>query len=149
MSVTFQFDPERCSACGACSIACMDQNDIDVSAGHAPYRRVLSLEEHDPFQSLSLACRHCIDSPCIHACPVNCLYKDPHSTLTLYDNSACIGCRACAAACPYDAITFRKTEKHSKMEKCHGCITRILEGLQPACVRVCPTGALTVHIEAE
>ena len=25
------YDPEKCCACGACSVACMDQNDIDVS----------------------------------------------------------------------------------------------------------------------
>ena len=28
------------------------------------------------------------------------------------------------------------------MEKCDGCLTRVKHGLEPACVRVCPFGAL-------
>ena len=44
MRLLFGFDAEKCTACGACAIACMDQNDIDVEAGQRPYRRVLIQE---------------------------------------------------------------------------------------------------------
>ena len=40
MKILFEFDEKKCSACGACAIACMDQNDIDVEAGQQPYRKV-------------------------------------------------------------------------------------------------------------
>ena len=54
----------------------------------------------------------------------------------------CIGCKACIAACPYDAI-FINPEDHSA-EKCNFCAHRLDVGLEPACVVVCPTEAILV-----
>jgi ferredoxin/formate-dependent nitrite reductase membrane component NrfD len=59
-----------------------------------------------------------------------------------FDKSICIGCKACVAACPYDAI-FINPEDHSA-EKCNFCAHRIDVGLEPACVVVCPTQAILV-----
>src|SRR5690606_1977359 len=56
--------------------------------------------------------------------------------------SICIGCKACIAACPYDAI-FINPEDHSA-EKCNLCAHRLDLGLEPACVVVCPTEAIFV-----
>lgn len=35
------------------------------------------------------------------------------------------------------------------MQKCDGCATRVHMGMEPACVRVCPTGALRLVDSAE
>jgi len=59
-----------------------------------------------------------------------------------FDKSICIGCKACMAACPYDAI-FINPEDHSA-EKCNFCAHRIDMGLEPACVVICPTQAILV-----
>jgi formate-dependent nitrite reductase membrane component NrfD/ferredoxin len=59
-----------------------------------------------------------------------------------FDKSICIGCKACMAACPYDAI-FINPEDHSA-EKCNFCAHRIDQQLEPACVVVCPTQAILV-----
>jgi formate-dependent nitrite reductase membrane component NrfD/ferredoxin len=59
-----------------------------------------------------------------------------------FDKSICIGCKACIAACPYDAI-FINPNDHSA-EKCNFCAHRIDVGLEPACVVVCPTEAILV-----
>ena len=59
-----------------------------------------------------------------------------------FDKSICIGCKACIAACPYDAI-FINPEDHSA-EKCNFCAHRLDVGLEPACVVVCPTEAILV-----
>jgi len=59
-----------------------------------------------------------------------------------FDKSICIGCKACMAACPYDAI-FINPQDHSA-EKCNFCAHRIDVGLEPACVVVCPTQAILI-----
>lgn len=141
MRMIFDLDMDKCVACGACAIACMDQNDTAPETDETPFRRVGTLEPSiggGRFSWLSISCMHCADAPCIPACPVCCLSKDERG-LTVYDNTLCIGCRSCAMACPYGAPTYRAD---GKMEKCSGCTDRIKYGYEPACVRVCPTGAL-------
>src|SRR5688500_17713115 len=59
-----------------------------------------------------------------------------------FDKSICIGCKACIAACPYDAI-FINPDDHSA-EKCNFRAHRVDSGLEPACVVVCPTDAILI-----
>ncbi len=59
-----------------------------------------------------------------------------------FDRSACIGCQACIAACPYDAIYIDPVSNSA--EKCNFCSHRVVAGRQPACVAVCPTQAIIV-----
>lgn len=86
-------------------------------------------------------CNMCVDAPCVAACPTSAMFKR-HDGIVDFDKSACIGCKACMAACPYDAI-FINPEDHSA-EKCNFCAHRLDVGLEPACVVVCPTEALLV-----
>lgn len=146
MKKYFVFDPEKCSSCGACAVACMDQNDTDIEAGEMPFRYTFIKEETGHLTFYSVSCMHCEDAPCVTGCPVGCLRKDPETGFTLYDNTGCIGCHSCAMACPFGIPTFGCG---GKMRKCDGCATRQAYGLQPACVKVCPTGALQCLTEAE
>lgn len=143
MSVSFLQD--RCTACGACAVACMDLNDIDTEGGQRPYRRVYTTERDGRTEHFSAACLHCEEAPCVSACPMGCLFRDEEAGLTRYDNTDCIGCRLCESACPHDALTFRPDPDSPggvRMEKCHGCMGFLAEGLLPPCVRACPSGAL-------
>lgn len=141
MAWKIELDISRCCACGACAIACMDQNDIDLSTGVRPYRTVFREETRrtGEIRCYSMACMHCDNAPCVTACPSGCLYKDPETGLTLYNTQYCIGCHSCAMACPFGAPTFGPD---GKMRKCDGCIDRLRAGLEPACVRSCTFGAL-------
>lgn len=146
MKPVFSFDAEKCSACGACAVACMDQNDIDIVGGQEPYRRVFRRETDGRVEYGSVACLHCGDAPCVLVCPGRCIRRDEDTGLVLVESERCIGCRACYRVCPVGAPTFRPTGLERPavhMEKCDGCYVRVECGLEPACVRVCPTGALT------
>jgi len=148
--IIIDFDPELCTACAACMMACFDQHEIDLANGQRPFRTSCELEDVNgteaTFAYMSVACMHCEDAPCVVACPAGCLRKDPETGLTLYDNTNCIGCHSCAMACPFGAPTFNA---EGKMEKCDGCYERLKAGMQPACVRVCPRKALTCVTESE
>ena len=147
MKLYLDLDMEKCSACGACAVACMDQNDIDPDS-ELPFRNVFCVDRRDSagVESVcaSLSCMHCADAPCVPACPSACLAKDAETGFTLYDNQNCIGCHSCAMACPFGVPSFNR---EGKMEKCDGCSVRLAHGMEPACVRVCPTGALRVYTE--
>lgn len=147
---SIDLDPERCVACGACAVACMDQNDLEPKNGQDMFRKISVVERGSGrdtrFTYLSLACMHCNKAPCIEACPCGCLSKDPDTGFTVYDNTNCIGCRSCTMACPFAAPTFNE---QGKMIKCDGCNERVKNGLEPACVRVCPFDALALVTEEE
>ena len=144
MKMIFDLDMDRCCACGACAVACMDQNDIEITEEH-PLRKVFAMEGTNGHAYISVACMHCEDAPCIAACPVGCLSKDERG-LTVYDSTSCIGCHSCAMACPFGAPTYNR---FGKMQKCDGCAERLSHGLEPACVRTCSLGALKVYTEEE
>ncbi len=149
MALKLELDLSKCCNCGACAIACMDQNDIDLSKGQRPFRVVFRQETRKTgaIEYYSMSCMHCDNAPCITACPSGCLYKDPETGLTLYDNTNCIGCHSCAMACPFGAPAFGAD---GKMRKCDGCVDRVRAGLAPACVKGCTFDALKLtDIEKE
>ena len=109
---TILFDDKNCVGCAACAMACMDEHDLDLSVQH-PYRSIFERETPQPDGSvrltfLSESCRHCPGAPCAAACPAGCIRRDDALGLTVYDNARCTGCRACYAACPFGAPTFRR-----------------------------------------
>lgn len=145
MKYRFILHGEKCCACASCLIGCMDLHNEAPTGSHPGNRWIIHLEtpcgagaaEHTYG---SAACLHCENAPCISACPRGCISRDPETGFVVYDNTACIGCRLCRKACPYGIPRFRPED--GKMEKCDGCNDRVKNGLQPACVRACPFGAL-------
>ena len=142
MDTTIYVDIKRCTGCMACMVACMDQNDLNVEQGDDSWRQVYKVEEGSYPEAkvsyVSLACVHCQDAPCATACPTEAIGKKENGMV--YVNAGlCIGCHNCLLVCPFGIPRFGKD---GKMQKCTMCVERVQEGLEPACVRVCPTRAL-------
>jgi len=98
-------------------------------------------EEKDGFAFTKFSCMHCVDPSCVSACPVSAMTKDPTTGIVKHSVDACIGCRYCVAACPFNVprFTFDLTFPH--ISKCQLCQHRLGEGKYAACAEVCPTGA--------
>lgn len=142
------FDTSLCTACGACAVACMDEKDLNPSEPSEMYRKISIIENGHGTDAkityLSSSCNHCKNAPCIGACPQDCIWADGGTGFVVYDNKNCIGCRRCFLACPFDAPVFIPD---GQMNKCDGCSERVKNGLEPACVRVCPFDALSLASE--
>jgi Fe-S-cluster-containing dehydrogenase component len=83
-------------------------------------------------------CNHCDHPPCVQVCPVGATFKTVDGVV-LVDPGYCIGCRYCIQACPYGARFLHPVTRTA--EKCTFCYHRVVKGLLPACVEVCPTQA--------
>jgi Fe-S-cluster-containing dehydrogenase component len=135
-------DHQSCVGCHACTTACKSENEVPLSVTrtYVKYADVgVFPQARRAFQVTR--CNQCEDPPCANACPTRAMHQRPDGIVD-FDKSICIGCKACIAACPYDAI-FINPEDHSA-EKCNFCAHRIDVGLEPACVVVCPTEAIMV-----
>jgi Fe-S-cluster-containing dehydrogenase component len=135
-------DQSRCIGCHACTTACKSENEVPVGVTRTYVKSVdigVFPQARRAFQVTR--CNQCEDAPCVTACPTQAMYRREDGIVD-FDKTICIGCKACIAACPYDAI-FINPEDHSA-EKCNMCAHRLDVGLEPACVTVCPTEAILV-----
>ena len=125
-------------------------------------RRVVTINDGVPGErSISVACMHCSDAPCMAVCPVDCFYRTEEGVV-LHDKDLCIGCGYCFYACPFGAPQFPQAGAfgvRGKMDKCTFCAggpekdnseaefkkygrNRLAEGKLPACAEMCSTKAL-------
>jgi Fe-S-cluster-containing dehydrogenase component/formate-dependent nitrite reductase membrane component NrfD len=135
-------DQTRCIGCHACTTACKSENLVPLSVTRTYVKHVdVGVFPQARRAHQVTRCNQCEHAPCVTACPTTAMFKRPDGIVD-FDKSICIGCKACMAACPYDAI-FINPEDHSA-EKCNFCAHRIDVGLEPACVVVCPTQAIII-----
>ncbi len=135
-------DHTRCIGCHACTTACKSENLVPLSVTRTYVKHVdIGVFPQARRAHQVTRCNQCAHAPCVAACPTAAMFKRKDGIVD-FDKSICIGCKACMAACPYDAI-FINPEDHSA-EKCNFCAHRIDMQLEPACVVVCPTQAILV-----
>ena len=140
MNYGFVIDNRKCIGCHACSTACKSENDVPLGVNRTWVKYVETGAYPDATRHFQVTrCNHCANPPCVRICPVTAMYQRDDGIVE-FDPSACIGCKACMQACPYDAI-YIDPETHTAA-KCHFCAHRTDIGLEPACVVVCPEHAI-------
>ena len=140
MNYGFLIDNRKCIGCHACSTACKSENEVPLGVNRTWVKYTetgVFPETRRHFQVTR--CNHCANPPCVHICPVTAMYQREDGIVE-FDPEACIGCKACIQACPYDAV-YIDPDSHTAA-KCHFCAHRVDVGLEPACVVVCPEHAI-------
>lgn len=155
------YDPTRCTACRGCQAACKQwwelpggpttntgsyENPSDLNGATWIKMRFTEVERKGKVAWLFTrrSCMHCTDAGCVAACPTGALHHDDMGYVML-NQEACIGCGYCRQFCPFDVPRFtgNALTATQKANKCLFCTDRVNNGLQPACVKSCPPGALT------
>ena len=140
MKYGFVIDNRKCIGCHACTVACKAEHDVPVGVNRTWVKYIEKGSFPDTRRHFSvMRCNHCDDAPCIEICPVSSLFRREDGIVD-FDSRRCIGCKACMQACPYDAL-YIDPQTHTA-SKCNYCAHRIDIGLEPACVNVCPEGAI-------
>src|SRR5215472_12560377 len=85
-------------------------------------------------------CMHCEDPGCLKACPAPGAIVQYANGIVDFISENCIGCGYCVMGCPFDIPRVSPVDR--KSYKCTLCSDRVGVGLEPACVKACPTGAI-------
>lgn len=156
------FDSSHCTACKGCQVACkcwnllpssLDLNGNTFSGTHqnppelnGDTRLIMTFnEEEGGSKGVKWAfgrrsCQHCTQAGCVAVCPTGALYHDDETGMVGVDDTKCIGCRRCEMGCPYGVPQYYGLK--GVVNKCTGCLDRIANGLEPACVTTCQPNAL-------
>jgi len=134
------YDSTQCIGCGACAVACKQENGLPepIESRTTAYTWTV-VESHDDHWMRRL-CMHCLAPTCVSVCPVAALQRTPEGPVT-YDATRCIGCRYCIMACPFGVPKYQWDRPVPVVGKCVMCHDRVVRGQPTACAEVCPTGA--------
>ncbi|MFO0837524.1 MAG: 4Fe-4S dicluster domain-containing protein [Phycisphaerae bacterium] len=136
----FAIDNRACIGCHACTVACKSEHEVPLGVNRTWVKYIEKGEFPATRRFFNVQrCNHCEDAPCVEICPVTSLYQRPDGIVD-FDNSRCIGCKACMQACPYDALFL--DPQTLTAAKCNYCTHRVDAGYEPACVVVCPVEAI-------
>ncbi|MBI3183951.1 MAG: 4Fe-4S dicluster domain-containing protein [Myxococcales bacterium] len=105
-----RIDLDRCTACGACAVACAQENNVPLGQPAKAFQHLVRWLELLPVKRgeypradvrvFPMPCQHCDKPPCTKVCPVYATYRSPEGLVPqIYPQ--CIGCRYCVNACPY------------------------------------------------
>jgi formate dehydrogenase iron-sulfur subunit len=151
-------DVSRCIGCKACQAACMEWNNLRPELGYfegsydnpsdldpSVWTLMRFTEWQDEKGNLEWlirkdGCMHCEDPGCLKACPAPGAIVQYANGIVDFISENCIGCGYCVKGCPFNIPRINPVDH--KSYKCTLCSDRVGVGLEPACVKTCPTGAI-------
>ncbi len=151
-------DTSTCIGCKACEVACQEWNDLppETTVQLGTYQtlpdmtpqvwnliRFNEVEKGGQLHWLMRKdqCMHCADPGCLKACPAPGAIVQYENGIVDFQQENCIGCGYCISGCPFNVPKLSAQTK--KVYKCTLCVDRVSVGLEPACIKACPTNCLS------
>lgn len=158
-------DESKCIGCKACQVACMTWNDLrdevgtnvgvydnpsDLTAKSWTVMRFFEVEPQEGSLEWLIrkdGCMHCEDPGCLKSCPSPGAIVKHANGIVDFQSEHCIGCGYCIKGCPFNVPRISQVD--NKAYKCTLCSDRVNVGLEPACVKTCPTGAINFGTKSD
>jgi formate dehydrogenase iron-sulfur subunit len=109
--------------------ALAEENGLDGEAEAKGLRWLMSSD----------VCKHCTHAGCLDVCPTGALFRTEFGTVVVQED-VCNGCGYCVPACPFGVLDRR--EGDGRVWKCTLCYDRLVDDLEPACAKACPTKSI-------
>jgi formate dehydrogenase iron-sulfur subunit len=151
-------DTTTCIGCKACEVACVEWNGYDfhettfdntyqtMPETSWNFWNLIKFNEYPTDEGgvqwlmRKDQCMHCEEPGCLEACPADGAIVQYSNGIVDFNQANCIGCQYCVTGCPFNIPKFNAETK--KVYKCTLCSDRVGAGLEPACIKSCPTGCL-------
>jgi formate dehydrogenase iron-sulfur subunit len=165
MSKSFFIDTTRCTGCRACQVACKQwhdlpaeetQNrgtfenppDLSFSTFKVVHMRETEIDGQLKWLFFPEQCRHCLSPPCLEtARDESSIYQDPKTGAVIFTaNTRDLMTDEIIESCPY---YIPRKAADGTLAKCDMCNDRVTNGMPPACVQTCPTGAMNFGERAQ
>jgi len=137
MLKALQIEPEKCTGCLQCEMACSYENEGIFNPAKS---RIKVFTFHDEGRFSPYTCTQCAEAWCLHACPVEAIVLNDLTGSKDVISDVCVGCKVCTIACPFGTVNYNHDS--GKVIKCDLC------GGDPACAKACPTAAIT-YVDAD
>jgi len=158
MSKSFFVDTTLCTACRGCQVACKQWHDLpaEETKNRGTYEnppdlsfntyKLVRMREEVIDGKLNWLffpeqCRHCVEPPCMDtAGDPGAIFKDAATGAVIFTaQTKGLNADEIIESCPYN---IPRKAPDGTLAKCDMCLDRVQNGLLPACVQTCPTGAM-------
>ena len=147
-------DSTKCCRCLSCMLTCSLMHEGEQNLSLARIQIADNPYENFPNDIDVQQCRQCVNPLCVQACPTGACHVDTaNGNVRVIDESLCIGCQQCIAACPFVPHRTIWNAATNKATKCDLCINTPFwdetggPGGKQACVEVCPMKAIAFTTE--
>jgi len=158
MSKSFFIDTTLCTACRGCQVACKQWHDLpaEETTNRGTYQNPADLS-FDTYKLVRMSetviggqlrwlffpeqCRHCIEAPCLETAgdPTAIYYDEPTGAVLYTSETRNLNAGEIKSSCPYN---IPRNGPEGVLAKCDMCYDRVQAGMEPACVKTCPTGTM-------
>lgn len=137
MLKALQIEPERCTGCLQCELACSFRAEGVFNPAKS---RIKIFTFHEEGRFVPYTCTQCAEAWCMHACPVEAIVINERTGAKEVLSDVCVGCKVCTIACPFGTVNYDQDSGVAyKCDLCQG---------EPECAKACPTAAIT-YVDAD
>ena len=103
MQKSLKLDPNKCTGCLQCEMACAYQHHKTFNTGKSRIK-IFSFEREG--RKVPYTCTQCDEAWCLHACPVEAIVRDARTGAKVVLEDRCVGCKVCTIACPFGTVNY-------------------------------------------